>query len=143
MVALVLILISVGSYYFFNKRTIIAEEKPMLILSGCSDELLTTEQKYKNQVDNKLILLREKEIYYNNLNFFDDFIRQIEELDKQCYVFQAELNQQNCNERIAKEILNYYELKLMTLDMLEIEIDKINNLIKNNGNENKPVYLSL
>lgn len=65
-------------------------------------------------------------------DYFTDFKIQINQLEKDEKSIKAEIVKRGLSDQLLNQLMNIYQIKLNTLKQLQLEMNKINNRIKQN-----------
>jgi hypothetical protein len=65
-------------------------------------------------------------------DYFTDFKIQINQLEKDEKSIKAEIVKRGMSDQLLNQLINIYQIKLNTLKQLQLEMNKINNRIKQN-----------
>lgn len=101
------------------------------ILSG----LVEQEAGYIRLINSQVDEIRNETIPVEYEGMFQEFIHQLEIIDKQYEMYKNEVVETGYNEELVQQIIYNYQLKLSVLQMFRNEINKINKLTKNKNHE--------
>ena len=113
------------------------------IFTDISPDLAKQEVSYIKMVNNKVDRIKKQEVPKENVALFNEFIKQLEVVDKQYELYKKEIEITGYNDELIQQIIYNYQLKLSVLQMLQSEIDKINRLSKKNSNEKNKIKLDI
>lgn len=71
-------------------------------------------------------------MFAESAEYFSDFKVQIKQLEKDEKSIKAEIIKRGMTDQLLNQLINIYQIKLNTLKQLQIEMNKINNRIKQN-----------
>lgn len=98
---------------------------------------------YQTEIETSVRLISEQTVPSEYLTLFQDFILQLQIIDKQEVVYKKQIEKYGYSEDMIQQIQYNYELKLLVLQKLQNEIKKINHLTKNSYHEYEKVPLTL
>lgn len=71
-------------------------------------------------------------MFAESADYFTDFTIQIKQLEKDEKSIKAEIVKRGMSDQLLNQLINIYQIKLNTLKQLQLEMNKINNRIKQN-----------
>ncbi len=113
------------------------------IFTDISPDLVKQENSYIQLVNSKINKIKEEKVPKENAALFNEFIKQLEVIDKQYELYKQEIEKTGYNDELIQQVIYNYQLKLSVLQMLQSEIDKINRLSKKNKNEKEEIKLDI
>jgi hypothetical protein len=141
--AIFISVISVGMLIYVN------HQKQTEKLSG-TEVFREVATYYKEQEISAIKLINGTEDEIRNLSIpveyedmFRDFTKQLQIIDNQYEMYKKEIADHGYNQELIQQVIYNYQLKLSVLQMLQNEINKINNLTKNNRNESKKTRIHI
>lgn len=141
--ASIAIIIGLGSLLLYTHLKQKNSVKQTSIFYKISANLIEQETSYIQSIDKQLDKIKKQKIPKENAPMFDDFIKQLQLIDKQYDLFKAKVEKHGYNDELIQQIIYNYQLKLSLLQMLQSEIDKINNLTKQRKNEKEKIQLDI
>lgn len=141
--ASIIVILGLSSILLFSGKE---NGKPMeqtSIFSEISPDLARQEVSYMQLVNSKINKLKKEEVPKENAALFNEFIKQLEVIDKQYELYKLEIEKTGYNDELIQQVIYNYQLKLSVLQMLQAEIDKINRLTKKENNEKGKIKLDI
>ena len=130
--------IIVLGYLYFNQT-----RQHSGIFNEIATDLVKEETVYIESINNSVNAIKKQKIPVEYESMFEDFIQQLQLIDRQYVVYKAQVEQHGYSEEIIQQIIYNYQLKLNVLQMLQTEINKINNLSKKEKHEYKKIQLDI
>jgi hypothetical protein len=143
MAASIIVILGLSSVIIFSEKE---ENKPVeqvSIFSEISPDLAKQEVSYIQLVNSQIDKIKEEKVPKENAALFNEFIKQLEVIDKQYELYKQEIEKTGYNDELIQQVIYNYQLKLSVLQMLQSEIDKINRLSKKNKNEKGKIKLDI
>jgi len=141
--ASIVVILGLSSVLVFSGKE---ETKPIeqtSIFTDISSDLAKQEVSYMQLVNAKVDQLKKEKVSKENAALFNEFIKQLEVIDKQYELYKREIEKTGYNDELIQQVIYNYQLKLSVLQMLQSEIDKINRLTKKNKNEKGKIKLDI
>lgn len=113
------------------------------IFNGVYPELAKEEEDYIRLVNAQIQIIKEQEVGVENVGLFNEFIQQLEVIDKQYELYKKEIQNSGYNDELIQQIIYNYQLKLSVLQMLRAEIEKINNRTNSRKNGKNKIKLNI
>jgi hypothetical protein len=116
----------------------------------CSETLTNTDiqqasifNPYQSEIETSTRLINQETIPSEYLTLFQDFVLQLQIIDKQEAVYKRQIEKYGYTEDMLQQIQYNYELKLLVLQKLQHEIKKINHLSKNTDHVYEKITITL
>jgi hypothetical protein len=119
--AIILLLFSTG-YIVYNEFFRHEQKACTLSLSEISPEYAEMEVGFQMVIDSRMEKI--KRINASDLEGFNMYIAELENLDEMCSEYQKDFYELGGNERLIRAMLDYYEKKMRILDRMLMEIQK-------------------
>ncbi len=104
-------------------------------------KLSQEEHYYVRLINQKISGIENENIKKENIIYFNSFILQLKNLDKQYELCQKQIEKQGYTQELIQQTIYIYQLKLNVLQMMQIEINKINNRTKTKSNEKEKIRI--
>ena len=141
--ASIIVILGLSSVLVFSGK----EESKLLehtsIFTDISPDLAEQEVSYMQMVSVKVDEIKKRKIPKENVAFFNEFVKQLEVIDKQYGLYKQEIEKTGYNDELIQQVIYNYQLKLSVLQMLQSEIDKINRLSKKEKDEKGKIKLDI
>ncbi|MDF1549297.1 MAG: hypothetical protein P1P88_15840 [Bacteroidales bacterium] len=141
--ASLLLILGLSTVLYLKNSATDNQEKEASIFYKFSPDLAEQEMEYIQLINNKVAIIKKQEVPAETIALFNEFIQQLEVIDKQYELYKIEISKQGYNEDLIQQIIYNYQLKLSVLQMLHSEIDKINRLTKKDKNEKDKIKLNI
>ena len=139
--ASIVLVLAIGSVIYLNQNRNETVQNQMSPLSYTN--LAEQETSYLQVINIKVNEIKKQSVPVAYKSMFDDFVHQLQIIDQQYDLYKKELDQHGYSDELIQQIIYNYQLKLSVLQMLQMEMTKINNLSKHNGNENTNIQLNI
>lgn len=141
--ASIVVVLGLISVIFLNKVNKTEQVVQSTLFPASFYDLSKQETSYLQVINMKVDEIKKQRIPAEYKNLFGDFIQQLQLIDQQYDLYKSQIEQHGYNEELIQQVIYNYQLKLSVLQMLQAEINKINNLSKNDKNENKNIQLNI
>jgi hypothetical protein len=141
--ASIIVILGLSFLLLLNQTSTETQIEHASIFSEISPDLAEQEESYIQMVNTRINKIKTEEVPKENAALFNEFIKQLEVIDKQYELYKQEIEKTGYNDELIQQIIYNYQLKLSVLQMLQSEIDKINRLSKKNNNEKRKIKLDI
>ena len=141
--ASIVMIMGLGSMLYLNLVSHKVKEVQNSIFPAKFTDLAKEETSYLQIINIKVNEIKRQSVPVAYKSMFDDFIHQLQIIDQQYDLYKQEIEQHGYSDELIQQIIYNYQLKLSVLQMLQSEMNKINNLSKQNGNENTNIQLNI
>jgi hypothetical protein len=135
--------VSLSSIFLFNRTDAVKPVTQSTIFPSSFIDLSKQETSYLQLIGLTEEKVREQRIPEAYKSLFSNFTRQLHIIDQQYNLYKTEIEKHGYTDELIQQVIYNYELKLSVLQMLQTEINKINNLSKNDKNENKHIQIEI
>jgi hypothetical protein len=143
MAASIAVVLGIGSLFFIYHADRNKPAPQSTIFPPAFTELSKQETSYLQLIGLTEDEIRKQRIPEEYKSLFNDFIDQLHIIDQQYELYKAEIEKHGYTDELIQQVIYNYQLKLSVLQMLRSEMNKINNLSKQNKNENKNIQLNI
>jgi hypothetical protein len=141
--AAVLILLTVSTFFYLNHSGHSGNSERIAVLEGAANYYRQEELSNIRLISGTEEEIRKESIPSEYEDMFKDFTKQLQIIDKQYQLYKTEIAAHGYSPELIQQVIFNYQLKLSVLQMFQAEIDKINNLTKNNYNGNKKTRIHI
>ncbi|MBL0883349.1 MAG: hypothetical protein IBJ16_08415 [Chitinophagaceae bacterium] len=108
-----------------STNTIAAKRQDLMIMNNI-------ESSFKQVINLQRDKVSTTPMFGESSDYFTDFKIQIKQLEKDEKSIKAEIIKRGMSDQLLNQLINIYQIKLNTLKQLQLEMNKINNRIKQN-----------
>lgn len=141
--ASILLILGLTMVLYLKNDTKVNQTNEASIFYKFSPDLAEQEVEYMQLINNKVAEIKKQKVPARTIALFNEFIQQLEVIDKQYELYKIEIEKQGYNEDLIQQIIYNYQLKLSVLQMFQSEIDKINRLTKKQKDEKDKIKLNI
>lgn len=139
----ILLIVSMGAFLIRNKTQNVISEKLAIGSYAELSGLAKQETSFRQVIDIKVNEIKKQSIPVAYKSMFDGFVQQLKLIDQQYNLYLKEVEQHGYTNELVQQIIYNYQLKISVLQMLQNEMDKVNQLSKNEKNENNIIQLQI